>query len=309
MKEKFHGVYVALLTPFDAKGRVDVEKLGRLVDFLLSKHINGLYVCGNSGEGFLMSLAERKLVAEVVKDKVEGKIKVIAQVGGYNLGDTLELVRHAERIGLDAIASVPPLYYHYTLSEIYNYYARLADATSLPFFIYYVPATTGISLSNEQLSRLGRIKNIVGLKYTDSDLFALQDLLEKMEGKWIAFSGSDQHFLPALTMGTIGSIGTTQNVIPEVFVQIYNCFYQRENEEAMKLQGRITRAVSLLLSFGWPQSWKAVLSLRGIDAGYCKFPFLKELPEKKKVVLFKKWRQVFPEYAISKSKNENIIKR
>lgn len=299
MEKKFYGVYVALLTPFDEKDRLDIGKLRKLVNFLLSKEINGLYICGSSGEGFLMNVAERKLVAEVVKDEVKEKVRIIAQIGSYDARDAIELARHAEKIGLDGLSSTPPLYYSYTFSEIYNYYARLASATSLPFFIYYIPATTGVSLSIKQLSEFKKIENIIGFKYTASDLYLLQDILQKVEGKWIAFSGLDQLFLPALTMGTAGSIGTTQNILPDVFVKIYNYFHQNKNKKAMELQSKITEAVTLLLSTGSHQACKAILQLKGIDAGYCRPPFLRKLSEEKKTSLFKKWREVFPEFTIS----------
>ncbi len=295
MKERFHGVYAALLTPFDEKDRIDIEKLKKLVNFLLSKEINGLYICGSSGEGFLMDIAERKLIAEVVKDEVKEKVEIIAQVGSHNARNAIELAKHAEKIGLSAVSSVPPLYYRYTFSEIYNYYASLAGATSLPFFIYYIPATTGVSLSSKELSKFKKIKTIVGLKYTESNFYLLQDLLQKLEGEWIAFCGSDQQFLPALTMGVVGSIGTTQNILPDVFVNIYNYFHQKKNKKAMELQSKITEAVTLLLSTGWPQAWKAILELKGIDAGYCRAPFLRKLSEEEKTSLFKKWREIFPE--------------
>ncbi len=297
MEKKFQGVYAALLTSFDEKDRVDIEKLRKLVNFLISKKINGLYICGSSGEGFLMTVTERKLVAEVVKDEAKQKVKIVAQVGSHNARNAIELAKHAEKIGLDAVSSVPPLYYRFTFSEIYNYYASLASATSLPFFIYHIPATTGVSLPNEELSKLKEIKNIVGLKYTASDFYLLQDLLQKVEEKWIAFSGLDQLFLPALSMGVVGSIGTTQNILPDVFVKVYNYFHQKENKKAMELQSKITKAVTLLQSTGWPQAWKAILQLKGIDAGYCRAPFLKKLSEEKKTSLFEKWRKIFPEYA------------
>ena len=98
------------------------------------------------------------------------------------------------------------------------------DIVSDPCFIYHIPMTTGVYLSSKEFAKMTRIGNIAGLKYTESNLYELQKLLQETEGKWIAFSGMDQLFLPALTMGVVGCIGTTQNVIPDVFIQIYNHF-------------------------------------------------------------------------------------
>lgn len=294
MENKFHGVYAALITPFNKEDKVDKKRLRKLVNFLISKEINGLYICGGTGEGLIMDVAERKLVAEIVKDEAKEKIKIIAQVGTYNTHNAIELAKHAEKIGLDGISSLPPLYYKYSFQEIYDYYRSLARATSLPLFIYYIPVTTGILLSNDKFAKLGEIENIIGLKYTYSDFYLLQDLLQRLEGKWIAFSGCDELSLPALSMGVVGSIGSTQNLLPDVFVKIYNYFHQGKIKEAMKLQSKITRVVSLLKASGGQPAWKAALKLRGIDAGYCRPPFQRKLSDKEENTLFKKWKEIFP---------------
>lgn len=300
MKNKFWGIYAAILTPFDEKGEVDEEKLRGLVDFLVSKGINGVYVCGGTGEGFLMDVEERKAVAEIVKDEAKDKVNIIAHVGGsLNTKNALELARHAEAIKLDGVSSVPPIYYKYSFAEIFNYYQEVAQSTSLPFFIYHTPLTTGVSLSNVEIAEFSKIKNIVGLKYTHPDFYILQDLLLKMKKRWIAFSGPDELFLPALTMGVTGSIGSTQNVLPEIFVEIYKSFKEGDLKKAIGLQERITVAVSLLLKYGGITSWKTALKFRGIDAGYCRPPFKKKLSLEEEKSFLEEWKNHFPEFTSS----------
>ena len=297
-RNKFYGVYAALITPFDEIGNVDEKRLKNLVRFLISKGIDGLYVCGGTGEGLLMNIEERKKVVEIVKEEVKGKIKIIVHVGGaLNTKNSIELAIHSEKIKVDAISSIPPIYYKFSFDEIYNYYYQLANSTNLPFFIYYIPATTGIILKNEEILKLGEIKNIVGLKYTHSDLYLLQDLLLKMKGKWIAFSGPDELFLPALNMGVVGCIGSTQNILPEIFVGIYKNFREGNIEKAIELQKRITIAVSLLKKYGGITSWKIALKFRGIDVGYAREPFLKDLNKDIKERFKKEWKENFPEFS------------
>jgi len=297
MNNKFCGVYVALLTPFDEKNNVDEKRMRNHLDFLISKRIDGLYICGSTGEGLLMNINERKRVAEIVKDQVKEKIKIIAHVGGsINTQNAIELARHAEKIKLDGISSIPPFYYRYSFEEIYSYYQELSESTRLPLFIYYIPTATGVLLSNEQMATLNRIPNIMGLKYTASDLYLLQDLLLKVNGKWIAFSGYDEMFLPALSMGVVGCIGSTQNVLPEIFVRIYDNFNQGNIKEAMELQKRLNIAISIFRKYGHLVSCKTALKFRGQDAGYCRPPFKKELfPEEKKKFL-DEWQRYFSDY-------------
>ncbi|MCS7180454.1 MAG: dihydrodipicolinate synthase family protein, partial [bacterium] len=268
-----------------------------LVKFLISKGLDGLYVCGSTGEFPLMSVEERKKVAEIVKDEVGNKIKIIVHIGSLSTKNSIELAKHSEKIKVDAISSIPPFYYSFSFEEIYNYYKRVASSVSLPFLFYYIPQTTGIFLKNEQILKLGEIDNIIGLKYTYTDFYLLQDLLIKMKGQWIAFSGPDELFLPALTMGVVGCIGSTQNILPEIFIEIYKSFKNGDIEKAGKLQKRVTEAVNLLHKYGGITSRKIALKFRGIDAGFAREPFLKDLKEKDKKRFEAEWKEKFPEFS------------
>jgi N-acetylneuraminate lyase len=297
MKEKFYGVYAALLTPFNEKGLVCKRLLRKLVRFLISKEIDGLYICGGTGEGPSMDVDERKLVVETVREEAGDRVRLIAHIGGsLNTKNAVELAKHAEKMKLDAVSSIVPIYYKVSFNEIFNYYRMVADSTSLPFLIYYIPVTTGTTLSNEEILKFISIKNIIGLKYTNPDMYILQDLLLKAEGRWIAFSGPDEMFLPALTMGVVGSIGSTQNVLPEVFKGIYRNFIAGDIKEAAQLQKRVTVAVSLLKKYGGITSWKTALRFRGIDAGYAREPLKKVLSESEEKQLYREWKQYFPDF-------------
>ncbi len=297
MKENFSGVYAALLTPFDERGRISEKKLRGLIRFEIGKGLNGLYICGSTGEGINMNVDERKEVAEIVTEEARGKVKVIVHVGGStNTANAMELVKHASKLKLDAVASIPPIYYPFRFADIFNYYQALAEASDLPLFIYYIPQLTGGALSNDKLVELGKIQNIIGIKYTAHDFFTLQDLLLKMDNRWIAFSGPDEMFLPALTMGVVGSIGSTQNVIPELFLEIYKSFHGGDMHRAMQCQQLVTRAVSLLIQYGGIAAWKTALSFRGIDAGLCKPPLRIALPDQDKATMKKQWLKLFPEH-------------
>lgn len=297
MKAIFSGVYAALLTPFDEKGRLSEKKLRGLIRFEISKGLNGLYICGSTGEGINMNVDERKQVAEIVCEEARGKVKVIVHVGGStNTTNAVELVKHAAKLKLDAVASIPPIYYPFRFDDIFNYYQAIAETSNLPLFIYYIPQLTGGALSNDKLVELGKIQNIIGIKYTAHDFFTLQDLLLKMDNRWIAFSGPDEMFLPALTMGVVGSIGSTQNVIPELFLEIYRSFKSGDIQKAMECQQLVTRAVSLLIQYGGMSAWKAALSFRGIDAGLCKPPLRTALPDQDKDAMRKQWLKLFPEH-------------
>ncbi|MCX6991841.1 MAG: dihydrodipicolinate synthase family protein [Kiritimatiellaeota bacterium] len=293
----FCGVFAALLTPFNAKGAICETRLKQLVNFLLSKGINGFYVCGGTGEGPLMDVDERKHVVEIVKRTVGNKAAIIAHVGGTNnTRNAVSLARHAEQIGCDGVSSVFPGYYAYSFEEYFRYYKSLAECTQLPFFIYYNPHVGGGSSANK-MAQFAKIRNIVGIKYTDYDLFSLQRLQQQINDKWIVFSGPDEFFLPALTMGVVGSIGGTQNILPEVYIQIYKNFKAGNIQEAMRLQRKITNVVSLLLTNGFIRSLKTVLRFRGLDGGCCRPPYLEKVSPEQERNMRKQWKELMPEYA------------
>ncbi len=296
--KKFSGVYAALLTPFNKEGNVCKMRLKKLVRFLVSKEIDGLYICGGSGEGPSMDVEERKLVVETVREEAGGRVRLIAHVGGsLNTRNAVELAKHAEKMKLDAVSSIAPIYFKVGFGEIFNYYKTLAESTSLPFLIYYIPGTTGVSLSNEEILNFLKVKNIIGLKYTNPDMYILQDILIKAKGRWLAFSGPDEMFLPGLAMGVAGCIGTTQNVLPEIFKGIYGSFKSGDMEKAAQLQKKVTVAVSLLKQYGGITAWKAALKFRGIDAGYAREPLKKQLSESEEKHLQREWKRHFPDFA------------
>lgn len=298
MKNRFSGVYAALLTPFEKDGNVSELKLRALLRFLLKKGINGFYVCGGTGEGMLMGPEERKQVAEIAREEIGGRAGMLVHVGGaLNTRNSVHLARHAEKLGVDGVSSIPPIYYPYKFSEIFDYYRMIAESTGLPFFIYYIPGTTGVVLANEQIAKLQVVKNIRGLKYTHPDLYILQDLLLRTKGKWLAFSGPDELFLPALTMGVAGSIGSTQNVLPEIFVGIYRNFQAGKLAEAMRLQRRVTAAVTLMKKYGGTTAWKTALHFRGIDAGLARRPLRPELPRPERKEFARAWKSAFPDFS------------
>jgi len=271
----FKGVYAALMTILDEKDEICEQRMRTLVDFLIEKGLDGLYVSGNSGQGVYMSVDERKHVMDIVSSQAAGRIRIIAHVGAMTTRDARALATYANDIGLDAISSMPPIYWKYTPDEIINYYRAINESNGLPCFVYYIPTHQSSELSLDTMVQLGEIEQIIGLKFTDSNFYVLQKLLHRMDGKWIAFSGSDQLFLPALTMGVVGSIGTNQNVVPELFRAIYDQFQAGNLRKAMEYQDTFNRLVAVRDRFGLIAPSKAILKLRGIDPGFMREPMTK----------------------------------
>ena len=268
-----------MVTPFDAEGRVDEDVLRNLIDWHLEAGVRGFFVCGSTGEGLLLSTEERKRVAEVVVDHLSGRGLCIVHVGHPSSEESARLARHAEEIGADAVSSVPPIYYRVDLEGVLLHYRTIAEATSLPLLVYNIPATTGVRLTAEEMKRIFEIPSVVGMKYTDADYFEMRNILDLVDGQAIVLAGRDELFLPALTMGAGGSIGTTQNIFPELFVGVHRAFLAGDWKKAQELQLKASRAVRVLLGYGSLDAWKAVLRFKGFPVGHPRPPLRPVSPE------------------------------
>lgn len=283
--EKFRGVYPALITPFHPSNTVNEKVLRAMVDHHLASGLRGFFVCGSTGEGLVMRIEERKRVAEVVVEQNNERGLCIVHVGHPSSDVAAELARHAESIGADAVSSVPPIYYRVGFEGMLLHYRTIAKATRLPLIAYNIPATTGVSVTEKEMRELFKIENMIGMKFTDPDYYVMRNIIESVDGDCIILSGADQLFLPALTMGAGGSIGSTQNLMPRHFVAIYEAFLRGDLEEAQRLQYEANRVIRVLLSFGSVSAWKAVLTAQGFDGGPCRAPLTTLSEEDRKAVL------------------------
>ena len=283
--ERFSGVYPALMTPFDEKDRVNEDVVRAMVDRHLAAGMRGFFVCGSAGEGLAMRTAERKRLAEVVIDQVQGRGLVIVHVGAIPSVVSAELAAHAESVGADAVSSVPPIYYNAGLEGIVRHYQTIAAATTLPIVAYNIPATTGITMTLPVMAELFKIENVIGMKFTYYNYYEMRNIIEMMDEQCLILSGSDEMFLPALVMGANGAIGSTQNIAPELFVEIYQAFLEGDLDRARALQYRANRMVLALLTCGGVRAWKAVLSRQGFAMGGCRPPLTNVTGEQETALL------------------------
>ena len=265
------GAFVALMTPFTKKDTVNAAVLERQVAYYAACGIRGLYVTGGTGEGLLLSLAERKRVLETVVRANAGRMRIIAHIGCVNTDDAVMLARHAEKTGADWISSVAPVYFGQSFAAARRHYAKIAAASGLPFLIY---ATAGAALDPERDARLFEIPNVMGMKYTGIDFYALQRLLWRLAHPAIFFSGMDPLFVPAFASGCIaGCIGTTQNVVPRHFARMFDAMTHGDFASAIRLQAEANRVLELMTE---NENWsyrKAMVRFIGLDVGAARPPY------------------------------------
>ena len=277
----FTGIIPALFTPFTADDRVDTVALEKLIRFLVDGGVNGLYVTGRTGEGLSMTEDERRLVAEIAVKTVAGRIPVIVHVGAPATNMCQRLARHAEKIGADAVASIPPFYYPVGNGAIEQHYRLIAAATKLPLYIYNIPGATGVNVRTDLIGTLFHDGVIKGLKYTATDLFVFREIIDACDGKLNVLSGPDEMMLPFLVMGSHGAIGTTLNNLPRLYVRLFAAWQKGDLRTAQELQYFIDRYVSVLFRYGVLAAAKAAMGFLGVPVGEPRGPFVPLTAEQK----------------------------
>jgi len=258
-----HGIFPAVVTPFDENENFVPAAFERLLARLYAAGIDGLYVNGYTGEGFLQPVEQRKRVAEVALHSTPKGKSVIVHVGANRTADAVELARHAATIGVQAISSLLPLG-PYSPAEIRAHYQALAMASDLPILVYYFPEFSTAIQGIQQILELLDLPKVIGVKFSDFDLYKLS-LLRKKE--CVLFNGRDEVLAAGLLMGADGGIGSFYNLIPECFVELFQLAQQSRWDEARQIQSRINELIEISLRFPMLAAVKAILSWQGLDCG------------------------------------------
>ena len=257
------GILPAIVTPFDDEGRFQESSFSALLEFVYAAGVDGIYVCGQTGEGLQQSPEQRKRVAEVaVRLSSPGK-QVIVHVGAASTAVAVELVRHAEKTGAAAVSSLPPAG-AYSFAETLEYYRQVASASSLPFLVYYFPAGSAAISPLAQIEELLALPNVVGLKFTDMDLYKLSRL---KKSRVVVFNGYDEILAAGLLMGADGGIGSFYNVVPEWFAGLYAAARAGDWMRARAIQESINDLIAAGLRYPVHSAVKVMLAWRGIDCG------------------------------------------
>ena len=264
------GILPALCTPFDDEGGgVDGRRARALLRHLIDAGSHGFFVCGGTGEGRVLTVPERKQMAEVAASEVAGAVPVILQVGATTTDNAVELAQHAARIGgIDAVASVAPEDRPNDLTAAVKHYAAIGAATDLPFYVYWLAHTADRGVMADQyLEAMEGVPNFSGVKFTDTNFYLFQQLVDLSEGKLNAITGPDEMCLAGMVMGSDAAIGTTYNIMPRLFLQMRRDFEAGNLAAAMAAQTRANRVISALMKVGALAGVKALLGWRGLPVG------------------------------------------
>ena len=271
----FHGILPAVVTPVDEREDFRPDSFRDLLASVYAAGVHGIYVCGQTGEGLQQSEAQRMRVAEAAVEHSPAGAQVIIHVGAFSTREATALARHASSAGAAAVSALPP-FGAYSFAEIKAYYQAIAEASTVPVLVYYFTPLSGAISHLEQLLELCALPNVAGLKFTDSDMYKLNELVRS--GATV-FNGSDEMLSAGLLRGAHGGIGSIYNLIPEKFVELYLLAQAGRWTEASALQDRINDLIRIILRNPVIPAVKTLLRWSGIDCGPCLRPRRDLTPE------------------------------
>lgn len=284
------GIIAATYTAFHADGSLNLDAIEKQAAILSEDGATGAFICGTTGEGLSLSSAERMQVAERWRAVVQpGSLKIVVHVGHNSLVDAINLAKHSEKIGVDAISIAAPNYFKASSVEaLLTFCSPVASAApNLPFYYYEIPAMTGVSVSMTDFLGKGgpMIPNLAGLKFSSTNLAVLQECRAFQNERYNILFGCDEMLLAALALGIRGAVGSTYNYATPLYHKMIAAFDAGNFALARRLQLRSVEMVNAIQPFGVLAAGKALMACRGIDCGPVRSP-LEQLSDVRRKDLF-----------------------
>ncbi|HFI0214362.1 TPA: dihydrodipicolinate synthase family protein [Streptococcus suis] len=246
---KYHGIIPAFYACYDEAGDISSERVKALVQYFIDKGVQGLYVNGSSGECIYQSVADRKQILEAVMEVAKGKLTIINHVACNNLKDSVELARHSEELGVDAIAAIPPIYFRLPEYSIAAYWNGIsAAAPNTDFIIYNIPQLAGVALTPSLYKEMLKNPRVVGVKNSSMPVQDIDTFVSLGGEDYVVFNGPDEQFLGGRLMGAKGGIGGTYGAMPELFLRLNQLIADKDLETARQLQATINTIIGKLVS-------------------------------------------------------------
>lgn len=274
---KLTGLIAATYTPMDAGGEIHLGQIGPMVDYLAEHQVDGLYVCGSTGEGISLTSAERRSVAQAFVEAAKRHgLPTVVQVGHNSLREARDLAKHAADIQADAISANAPSYFK--INDVDSLVSSMqeiaAGAPSLGFYYYHIPHLTGANVDMLQFLEVAadRIPNLAGIKFTAPAVHQYQECLEWRKGQCDALWGSDEMLLAALAVGCQGAVGSTYNLAAPLYKRIMADFDNHDLVAARKHMSLAVAMIRILFQYPFHSATKAVLEMLGVPCGDCRLP-------------------------------------
>ncbi|ALS38135.1 4-hydroxy-tetrahydrodipicolinate synthase [Enterococcus rotai] len=270
---KAEGIITAMVTPLDQTNKIDANATKQLVNRLIDKKVNGLFILGTNGEFHVLSDLEKLRFAEIVIAETRGRIPVYVGTGGNSTDQVISLSKEMTSLGADALSVITPYFVAPTEAELIQHYLTIAEANIAPILLYNIPKNTGTNISRQLVEQVAGHPNIIGIKDSSGNIEMIKEYLTiAKKHDFSVLSGSDSLILSALKAGATGAIAATSNVLTEIDVAIYRHWLEGEIEKAQVMQDSIEEFRRILKLGTIPSVLKAAVCHQGIAVGTARLP-------------------------------------
>lgn len=270
----FGKVLTAMVTPFDNRGNLDLEKTTKLVDYLIDNGSDGLVIAGTTGESPTLTGEEKVALCEHVVKVVNKRVPVLAGTGSNNTHATIDLTKKVEHTGVDGIMLVAPYYNKPSQEGLYQHFSTIAAATSLPVMLYNVPGRSSVSIDVDTVVRLSEVDNIVSIKDAAGDLDAMTEMIAQTSDDFSVYSGEDSLTLPSFSVGANGIVSVSAHVIGAEMKEMLEAIEKGERQKAAQLHQQLLPIMQGCFMAPSPSPVKTALQMKGIDVGGVRLPLL-----------------------------------
>ncbi len=268
-----HGVIAAIVTPFSQRDRLDEAAARRVVEHVIEGGVHGIMTCGGTGEFPHLTRKERKEMTRIAVEEVEGRVPVIAGTASCSTREAIDLTRDAMEAGAAAAILTPPFYFRLPGKALYDHFAAVARATTIPVVVYNNPLYTGNALAPALLAEILQIENVIGLKQSESDMGQLVEVIRRAGQRASICTGIDSQFYAALCIGAKGIFSTAACVIPKEMAAIYRCFCAGDHRAALEWHER-AQPLNQYFEYdpGYVAPCKEALNMLGLNVGRVRKP-------------------------------------
>ena len=275
----FTGAGVALVTPMNADGSVNFEKMKELIEFQIANNTDALIICGTTGEATTISDEDQIECVRFAKEVAAGRVPVIAGAGSNDTAHCIELAQACEKAGADGVLLVTPYYNKATQKGLILHYTAVAESINIPIILYNVPGRTGCNIAPKTVAELAKVKNIVAVKEASGNLSQVAEIAALVGPDFDIYSGNDDQILPVLSLGGKGVISVLSNVAPKQTHDMVTKFFEGDIQGSIKLQLDAIELISALFCEVNPIPVKTALNLMGYEVGACKLPLCEMEPK------------------------------
>jgi 4-hydroxy-tetrahydrodipicolinate synthase len=272
---KLSGLYTAMITPFTHKREINWDGIRENIRFQLKSGVQGLVILGTTGEAPTLRAEEKEKIIQVTVEEAKGKAAILVGTGSYSTEQTIASTLLAERLGADGALIVTPYYNKPTQEGLYQHFAAICRATSLPVCVYNIQGRTGQNLQTKTLIRLTDFPSIIGVKEASGSISQINDVLEiltKVRPDFSVLSGDDELTLPLMALGGQGVISVVSNLVPSVVLELVKAASIEDFTLAREWHYRLLALFKVAFIETNPIPIKSAMQLCGLPAGPCRLP-------------------------------------